>query len=802
MSNFKSIYYILFIGSTLFFTFACSPTKQLKENEYLLYRQTIKGNRKIPYDDLSVYYKQIPNRKFLGTTPYVAIYYLGKRNYDSLKTANKRDSIAKKYDQKIEAAQKPKKRRRLEDRKEKRLEVLNKNLKDGNWLMRVPGEKPVIYDSAQMNLTEKQMKYYLHSQGYFLSDVTSDADTSGKKISVVYKIHEGDYYKIKSIKYSIKDKKIDSLVNANLKDSPLKINNRYKESDVSDERERLTKLLKDKGYFDFSRQYIFFKLDSTIGNKWITMEILIQNPSGQDSHNQYTISQIYFNTDLSPRKEKTRDTLEYRGIHYIFYDKRFSKKLLNSKMSFHPGDLYNQSKIQITQRQLGSMDMYRFVNINFEKNKDSAQTLTAFINTSPLQKYQLTQEYGVNVGQAFYPGPFGNITIRARNFLKGYEVYETSFRYSIDAQYGFSDSTGVFRTQEYGVNTSVAFPQIFIPTQLRFKFKEYAPRTKLLTGYNFVMRPEYTRQTIRGALTYSWMPSIFKQYNVSPIDINIINSVKSTNFTNYLAKLDSSGNKLSVSFRPAFVTSFNAYFVYNNSEFGKIKKSKYFKPFVEIGGLIPALLRQTDSTLFGLQYFEFIRLNSDLRFYRPVGKFNVIATRINAGIARPFGNSAKNGNFVLPYEKYFFAGGSNSIRAWRPRRLGPGSWKDPINGYKFEQPGEILLEASLEYRFNIFSFFDGAVFADAGNTWTFNYDETRPGSQFKLDSFYKQIALGIGYGIRLNFSFLILRFDIGSKIYDPGEPEGKRFIGPKLIKYPPFGISNQTALNIGIGYPF
>jgi len=800
--NFKSIYYILFIGSTLFFILSCSPTKQLKENEYLLYKQTIKGNRKIPYDDLSVYYKQTPNRKFLGTTPYVAIYYLGKKHYDSLKIAHKKEVVEKKFNDKIEAEQKAKKRRRLENRKEKRLEVFNKNLKDGNWLMRVPGEKPVIFDSAQMHLTERQMHYYLHSQGYFLSDVTTDIDTSGKKISVTYKIHEGDFYRIKSIKYTIKDKKIDSLVHANLKDSPIKVNNRYRETDVSDERERLTRLLKDNGYFDFSRQYIFFKLDSTIGNKMIAMDVLIQNPSGKDAHDQYTISQIYFNTESTLKRDKTRDTVEYKGIHYIYYDNRFSKKLLNSKMSFHPGDLYNQSKIQITQRQLGSMDMYRFVNLNFEKNSDSAKTLTAFINTSPLQKYQLTQEYGINVGQALVPGPFGNITIRARNVLRGFEVYETSFRYAIDGQYGFSDTSGVFKTQEYGVNTSVSFPQIFIPTQLKYKFKEYAPRTKLMTGYNFQMRPEYTRQSVRSALTYSWMPNIYKQYNVSLIDINVITSNLSNFFRSYLDTLDKSGNKLSVSFRRAFVTSFNAYYIFNNSEFGKIKKSRYFKPFVEIGGLIPALLRQTDSTLFSLQYFQFVRLNTDLRFYQPVGKTNVIATRLNAGFARPFGNSAKDGNFVLPYEKYFFAGGSNSIRAWKPRRLGPGSYKDPKNGYKFEQPGEILLEASLEYRFNIFSFFDGAVFADAGNSWTFNYDDTRPGSQFKFDSFYKQIAIGIGYGIRLNFSFLILRFDIGSKIYDPGEPEGKRFIAQKLIKYPPFGVSEQTALNIGIGYPF
>ena len=207
-----------------------------------------------------------------------------------------------------------------------------------------------------------------------------------------------------------------------------------------------------------------------------------------------------------------------------------------------------------------------------------------------------------------------------------------------------------------------------------------------------------------------------------------------------------------------------------------------------------------------MESYQFLKLNFDYRKTKPLNPNTTFAYRINAGIAKPYSDNA-----VLPYEKYFFAGGSNGIRAWRPRRLGPGSFTPldstetgPLVNYDFEQQGEILLEGSVELRKNLVGFIDYALFFDFGNIWTIRNDNSRPGSQFELDRFYKEIALSGGLGLRFDFSFLVLRLDAGIKLYDPARPEGRRFILSKDFYEAPFtaAASEPVVFNIGIGYPF
>ena len=206
--------------------------------------------------------------------------------------------------------------------------------------------------------------------------------------------------------------------------------------------------------------------------------------------------------------------------------------------------------------------------------------------------------------------------------------------------------------------------------------------------------------------------------------------------------------------------------------------------------------------IFGLDYYQFLRGLTDFRYYIPTKNNNILATRASIGVAKPIG-----GTEVLPYEKYFFTGGSYSNRAWLPRRLGPGSYT-PLNSsdefdeeYKLEQPGEILFEANIEYRFRIKGVLDGAVFTDICNVWTIN-DDSREGSLFKTNTFYKTIAVGSGFGFRFDFSFLILRLDVGTKVYDPALDEGKRFI-PEDNSIVEMALDKRlTILNLGIGYPF
>jgi outer membrane protein insertion porin family len=299
-----------------------------------------------------------------------------------------------------------------------------------------------------------------------------------------------------------------------------------------------------------------------------------------------------------------------------------------------------------------------------------------------------------------------------------------------------------------------------------------------------------------------------------------------------LRRQQSEGNfNLINSFRPSFVNSiifgvnwnFNNYGNFNNNE----RNSAAIRAQLESGGTIWNFLDTTLITDLNLQYFKYLRANIDLRRTNVINRTATLAYRLNVGVAYSYAP-----NQTLPYEKFFFAGGSNSIRAWRPRRLGPGSLKPDVStnpkrdgyfNYNIEKPADILLEASVELRKKLFGFVSGAVFVDAGNVWTFDRristsTETSGNSQFRFDQFYREIALGTGFGLRFDFTFLILRFDVGMKVFDPARDEGDRFVLNKVRFFRPFAteipssVENQPSTfinfkepviyNVGIGYSF
>lgn len=810
----RVIYHILPIFATIYILTGCFPTRHLEKDQYLLYKQSIRGNNLITYEELTSFYRQKANRRFLGFMPYVSIYNFGKKFYHPEEIKKELDSVKFYYQEKIRLEPDSAKRQKLISKGESKIESLNKKLHDGNWIMRAPGEAPVIYDSALVRETVRQMQYYIFSKGFFHASVRPTTDTTGKKIRVRYEVHEGDPHRIYDIQYRIDDPQVASLVKSNLKESSLKVNERYDLDKLSEERERITKLLKNNGYFDFTRQYIFYNVDTTAKAEKVAIDVIIKNPK-EGNHIQYTIDSIFFEMNIVNQLSAERDTLAdtlTHGIFYTFSKKDFSQKILKYKLRFKPGEFYSQKKVQETQNQLASLDMYKFININFVKNQDtSIHSLNAYVRTSPFNKYQISDEWGVNVGQGFIPGPYASLTFKDRNVFRGFEIFEASLRFSMEAVYPqnrANEQDKPILMKEYGGTVSLTFPQILFPG-FEKKVHHYNPKTRIQLGYNFVNRPEYTRSMLRSVLSYNWQRSIHRQYNINLLDINIINTQRiDQDFKDRLLRLDSLGNKLIVSFNNSIVTSFNTYFLYNNNDLNNTRKrSKYFKPYFEVGGnMINALsrwvTREPGNKFLGLQYFEFFKLSADYRIYLPAGRKNTYAMRFYGGYARPYGTSAQNGTLVLPYEKYFFAGGSSSIRAWKPRRLGPGSFKDTVRGYLYEQPGQIIFEANQEFRFDMIRFVEGALFVDAGNVWTIREDPGRPGSQFRLDSFLKQIAVGAGFGFRLDFTFLILRFDIGTKIWDPGEPPSNRFVGKYLLKNPLGGRPGQTVFNIGIGYPF
>jgi outer membrane protein insertion porin family len=797
------VLYYIFIGIvSMFLLFGCSSTKHLKDNEYLLYRNSLKGAPKDHYSPLTDLYKQRNNRKILGTLPYVNLYNFGKIFLDTAKVIRKREKVINKFDLKIQSAKTAKKRSKLTNRKDRKVKRKELVLSEGNAFMRSFGEPPEIFDSLKVLASILSMKSYLFSKGYFHNTVSAEIDTARRKrVTVRYTVLPGEPFLIDTIIYDIDDPRIDSLLNkTNLFTRVVKQNENYDEDKINTEREGIYKLMKDNGYFNFQRQDIYFEVDSLQEPYEVDITVFVNR-----KHEVYRVSKLYFNmNDAGDRYDLKPDTFLYKNVYYTYYKRTYLRKLLDYKIAIRPYDIYNQSKFQMTQRLLGSMDMYKFVNVNITENKTdtASHTLTAYINTQPLNKFQLSQEYGLSVGQALIPGPFLSVTLKTRNIFRWLEVIENTFRYSFEAQYTNVSSDVPYRAREFSAFTSIGLSQLLFPTPLRRIVRNYYPKVRFYTGYTFVLRPEYRRESFRSGLTYSFTRNAFSSLFVTPIDVSYIDSKLDPAYNTFLQQLrDSSGSNLYLSFNPSIVTGFQVSYVYNNHELNSRKVTKFFRPFFEFGGIVPTLVARQyassedkdSSRLFGKQIFEFIRLGLDVRYYIPVQKTNSFVVRFNMGYAQPFGVSSKAAFYALPYEKYFFAGGNSSIRAWKPRRLGPGSYDgNSQNGYLYEQPGEILFESNYEYRFKMVGIFNGALFVDAGNVWTIKDD--KPGTQFKLSKALSDLAVGAGVGLRLDFSFLVLRLDLAHRVLDPARPEGDKLVDKFR--------TSQIVYNIGIGYPF
>ena len=307
--------------------------------------------------------------------------------------------------------------------------------------------------------------------------------------------------------------------------------------------------------------------------------------------------------------------------------------------------------------------------------------------------------------------------------------------------------------------------------------------------------PEYERQNFNLSNTYSWQTPNNTLYQFTVTDASVINSNLTQDFENILVDLEANGNNLINSFNPSFVSSMSFSATWNFNSYGlNFNNSSFFRLFAESGGTTLNLVNTEFLERESLEFYKFLKVNGDYRKIHPVNQNTTVAYRLHVGVAHPYSS-----NRVLPYEKYFFAGGSNGIRAWRPRRLGPGSFvriDSATNSvsYDFEQQGEILFEGSLELRKNFIGFLDYAFFVDFGNIWTLRNDASRPGSQFEVKRFYREIAVGTGLGLRFDFNFLVLRLDAGLKVYDPARAEGNRFILNRGFYDPPFQPSASESV--------
>jgi len=435
-------------------------TKGLKEGEYLLYDIKVEGNKRTSRTELLNLSRQSPNTRIplLNTSMGVAIYRFGEWTYDSTKHLENKQRYEAERKELLEIEE----NENLDKKQRKRLFKLNNNiaslekrLEYGNFFMRT-GNPPVIYDSTKAEESSRQMAYFLLNNGFFDASTDFSVEKRRKRATVTYLIVENEPYKIDSFYTRSDDENIYEILQRNQRRTNIKVRGIYNQSAISQERQRVEDLLKENGYYTFSRSYIEYNVYKDTLEKSVVIEQVIRKPSFADIHQVYFLDSVYFSID-PPSSEFVDEGIktEFRDINFELYRDKYSEKIIASRIFLNKGDLYSRRDVIETQRQLANLDLFRFVNIAFDT---LGNTLRPRIYTQPNQKYQITNQMGASITEQI-PGPFFSHSLRNRNLFRGAEIFEFFFRAGLEGVVSFTGEGGVFRSRELNTSASIIFPQ-------------------------------------------------------------------------------------------------------------------------------------------------------------------------------------------------------------------------------------------------------------------------------------------------------------------------------------------------------
>ena len=749
----------------------------------------------------------------LGPLPIslgVGIYYKGKKNFSKEKFIRKKEKAERKFDKKIASTKNQRRIANLQYRKQNKVDAINKKIENGNLFMQW-GEPVAVFDTAAMRQSQNKIEAFLFNKGYFRVKVGASFKEGWKKrITVKYTITPGPQFIYDTIFNNIPDSHVADLVAKNIALRLIKKGDPYDQDKLGKERDRIDQLLKDNGYYDFSKQFIDFSVDTLSKKGKIKLQMEILNPTKRGYHKQFKVDSVIFTNDVSTfgKPNEKRHNTPYHNITFSSYQDIYSKKILAQRVFITKDSLYSRTKTFNTQRQLANLDNFKFVNVNYDT---TGGRFIANLFTSPTERYTWGNEAGMTVTQGF-PGPYVSSNFKKRNVFGGLEIMDINGRFGFEGVAAATSSNSFYKSTEASVNVSFTFPQFLFPfrSTAAFRYAKNNPRTKLLAGYTYTDRPEYQRSISTISATYTWDLKRRLQFSFSPATLNIITSTLTQDFKNQLDSLhDYYGNNLINAFKPSYVSSMIFTLTWNNN-YGLAQKSSTFaRATFESGGTLLNIYSPKFITDQGLERYQYLRASLDFRRTIALSKKRAFAFRLNSGFGYIY-----SPNNVLPYEKNFFAGGSNSVRAWRPRRLGLGSdppkvsTNIPGNGYfdySFEKPGQLLLEGSVEWRQKLVGFVNYALFIDAGNVWAVGTTDKAKAS-FAWSTFYKQVGIGTGIGLRFDFTFLILRFDVGIKAWEPADDPNRpigNFVLWNAKWWKPYSATQEPVIyNIGIGYPF
>lgn len=700
------------------------------------------------------------------------------------------------------------------------------------------GEPPNIVDTGLVEFSRLQIQKFLRNKGYLKATVTDSIKVKNKKAELIFYASEGPMFRFRNFTDSIADKKVRALFRQYRSTfTHIRPGGRYDTDSLASDRDEIYLLMKRNGYFDFLRQYITFNSDTTYNNRVADVTMIISNPPNKSSHPIYRINNTIITiSNSNGRNTGKADTLRVDSqFRFVDYSHKFQPRIITIYDFQKKGALYNIDKQTLTTSRLAELNVFRNVpNPTYEKLPDSTNRLNTKIDIIPLKQMsdRVEGEFLFNGGR--YGFDVGN-TFTDRNIFKTATILQIKLNYSTLFDNGRNSTVkGAVENQEFKIGASVTYPQILSPFNLPILGKYGVPHTTFSSNYSlFFQKGLVERESFVNSITYDFTETPDKVHTLTPISIEFSKGIIDPAARAQLI----SGHYYSYVYligRTIFTSGTQYTYQLNANKLNSYKNFLYFRGSLDMGGntlsLISNLLntpRDTSGqrTLFGYTFAQYTKAEVDLRFYKSLGGDRQFVLRFNPGLGVPYGNSS-----LLIFEKNFYAGGANDMRAWLPRTLGPGQFNRGIaygtdtatrDRLKYlDQFGEVKFVVNAEYRYklanNFFgSILKGAVFVDAGNVWRLHPQSQYPNEEFRLNNILPSTAIGIGTGFRFDLSFFVFRLDAALKFKDPQFTGSDQWVlvnhfnelfNSGTFKKAYFDSNGQSynflQLNFGVGMPF
>lgn len=781
---------------------SCNSTRYVPTGEYLLKKnvvqlknpETLERSLRLDKNVVAEYIQQRPNRRILGLNFALGIYNIS----DTSRHTKWRDF----------------------------------------WQTKL-GEPPVIFDSMTMDQSIEEMTTYLEAKGYLKAKVEDSLKLSDRKATVYYQVKQGEPYLISEIKYQIEDKFLNQLILADTVHSLIRPGGIFDWNVLENEQTRITNNLRNDGFYSFGKNFITYRADTTKGDNTVALTLVVKqrvagmNARGEqimENHPIYRISKITINSDFDPTKTISSnslvqyDTTEYNYIKILYVNKMYIRKeVLVNALRISPYLLYNQKELTQTYNNIRALGYT--ANISFTPAPEdkgaapvmvtiagadggdistSEQLLECLIQLTPNIRQSITQSLELSTTSDYFSAAL-TLSYQNRNLLGGAEDFSASFR----GAYEFVKSKGQRNSYEFGVNTSIQFPRFLLPLSKNLRDRFQQPATRLTLNYNVQQRPNYHRSLISAVYGYSWNLQSGARFTINPVDVNYVNVPWVADaFLN-----DIENPYLRNSYNSQMIAGLSFGYFYNQSP-NFLTNGWTVRGAMDLNGNLLSLISTVARApwiekngeryhrMFGLRYAQYARASFEVANRFSISSSTQVAWRFYIGGGLPYGNSG-----TVPFERLYYAGGSNSMRGWPLRALGPGSVAIDNNKYETDadgniqvvgkkipnQLGDFRLEGNVEIRQDISNGINLALFFDAGNIWM-NSRGAKPEERFRFDRFYRQIAFNTGLGFRWNLDFVLFRLDWGLKLHNPNLPQGERWFKDLALK--------NSAFHFAIGLPF